>query len=172
MSLQMPASIVHPEFIAFALANLVLMVSAFMPWEDWGLGTRSGLDVNRGWLVLVAALVAGGMAAWAAFNVAGVPFLRWVQGGSAIVGYGMALLELSLIGDAKGECETGDFLICAAPDPGLGVIAALLAANALAGLALIRNHTGRSYLLCVVLGPVGAGIEYVIRTQQRNAPAA
>lgn len=168
----MPSQIAHPEFLGFVLCNLILAVASVMPWEDWGLGTRSGLDVNRGWLVLIGALVAGGMAGWAAVQPSGVPFLRWAQAGSGIVGMGMAFLELSLIGDAKGDCEAADVFFCAAPDPGIGVIVALLAGNALFALALFRNPTKRSFVLCFVLGVVGAGIEWVLRqNDQKAAPA-
>jgi hypothetical protein len=168
----MPSQIAHPEFLGFVLCNLLLAVASLMPWEDWGLATRSGLDVNRGWLVLVAALVAGGMAAWAALQPAGLPFLRWVQIGSGAMGMGMAFLELSLIGDAKGDCKAADAFFCAAPDPGIGVLFAGFAGWVLAGLALVSKPTARSYVLCVVLGPVGAGIEHVIRMNERKATAA
>jgi hypothetical protein len=170
----MPSSVAHPEFFAFVLCNLLLVVSALMPWENFGIATASGLDVNRGWFVLIAALIAGGMAAWGAFQPNGLPFLRWVQLGSAFVGYAMPIIELSLIGDAK-DCNNSNSLFsdCAfAPDAGIGVIVALLAANALAGIALIRNHTPRSYVLCSLLGPLGAGIEWLIRQNERRAASA
>src|SRR4029079_1293362 len=81
-------------------------------------------------------------------------------------GFGMAFLELSLISDAKDGCtETEFFSTCnLGPEAGMGLIVALLAANALVALALFRNPTRRSFVLCFVLGLIGAGIEAVLRS--------
>jgi hypothetical protein len=164
------SSLQNPDYIGYAICNLVLVISAFLPWEVVDLlfvrASGSGLDVNRGWLVLIAALVAGGAALWGMFQPVSTKLVRFSQIGSGLMAVGMALLEFNVISNycgGKEACEIG---------PGIGVVVALLAGVVLFGLSLFRPPTWRSVLLVVFLSLVGIAIEAFLRWRERQASAA
>lgn len=126
----------NPDYIGYAIVNLVLIISAFLPWEVVDLffvrATGSGLDVNRGWIVLVTAFVAGAIAVWGAIQPVPGRLVRWAQFGAGIAAVAMVFFEFNAIGNYCGDrsdCEVG---------PGIGVFLAFLAALALIALAIFR----------------------------------
>lgn len=126
----------NPDYLGYAIANLVLIISAFLPWEVVDLffvrATGSGLDVNRGWIVLVTAVVAGAIAVWGAIQPVPSRLVRWAQFGAGITAIAMVFFEFNAISNYCGDrtdCEVG---------PGIGVFLAFLAALTLIALAIFR----------------------------------
>jgi hypothetical protein len=162
------AATIQRDYLGYVLCNLLLIVSAFLPWEVVDLGlfgevSGNGFDVNRGWVVFICALIAGGAALWAAFQQAPVALLKGAQFLSAIAGVGMALIEFNVISD---YCE-GELEACSI-EPGIGVFVALLTGAVLLAIAAFRPVTWRSFLLVFFLNVIGIGIEWYLRSQEKQ----
>jgi hypothetical protein len=123
----------HPAPLLYLLINGVLAISAFLPWQTLAFFSASGVDIGVGWVVVLGALAAGGVAVWAISQ--GGPLPWWVRGAqfaSAGAGAGMALLNIAAVASACSQDE----LFCVQPDLGIGCVLALLAGIALGVVAM------------------------------------
>lgn len=97
--------------------------------------TFSGLDIAKGWIVLLAALAAGGTAAASLLRdrpVSGVRAWQFVSAGAAVGMSGLHIVQLA------NYCSGGD-LFCLQPGIGPGAVLSFLIGLALGATALFAN---------------------------------
>ena len=125
--------------IAYLLVNGLLVVSTLLPWERLGLLSASGLEVGRGWVVLVAALVGLAVAGESLRKGRPVTGLRVAQWASAAAAVGMFVIELAVIGSACSGGEDQLFDFCVQPSLGIGAVLAGIGGLGLALAATFRH---------------------------------
>jgi hypothetical protein len=125
----------QPAYYAFIVCNALLLISALLPWETLGALTASGLDIAKGWIVLLAALGAGGAALGSILAGRPVTGARPLQFASAGVAAGMAGLHIVQLAN---YCSSSD-LFCLQPGVGSGAVLSLLFGLALGAVALFAN---------------------------------
>jgi hypothetical protein len=122
-------------FYAFIACNVLLAISALLPWETLGALTFSGLDIAKGWIVLLASLAAGGTAAGSLLRerpVSGVRAWQFVSAGAAVGLSGLHIVQLT------SYCS-GDELFCLQPGIGVGAMLSLLFGLVLGGAAMFAS---------------------------------
>lgn len=132
---------------AYLVLGVVLALSALLPWEKLFLLRASGLDVGRGWLVLLGGAVAAGTASIALAQNRVILGLRIAQFVAAIAGIGMFAAEYATLAEA---CKEYGFVgpersteSCVGTFMGIGPVVALVAGATLGLLALFRGPTQR-----------------------------
>jgi hypothetical protein len=125
--------------IIYLLANGLLVVSTLLPWERLGFFTESGLELGRGWVVLIAALVGLVVAEESLRKGRPVTGLRVAQWVSAAAAVGMFVIELMVIASACSSGENELFDICIQPSLGIGAVLAGTGGLGLGLAATFRN---------------------------------
>jgi hypothetical protein len=125
--------------ITYLLANGLLVVSTLLPWERLGFFTESGLELGRGWVVLIAALVGLVVAEESLRKGRPVTGLRLAQWASAAAAVGMFAVELMVIASACSGGQNGLFDICIQPSLGIGAVLAGIGGLGLGLAATFRN---------------------------------
>lgn len=126
-------------YITYLIVNGLLVVSTFLPWERLAFITASGLEVGRGWVVLIAALVAGVLAEESLRRGRAVLGLRLAQWGSGVAAMGMFALELIVISSACSGEENQLFDLCIRPGLGVGAVLAGIGGLVLGAAATFRH---------------------------------
>ena len=125
--------------VTYLVINGFLVVSTFLPWERLAFITASGLEVGRGWVVLITALVAGVLAEESLRRGKSVTGLRIAQWGSGVAAMGMFAVELIVIASACSGKQDQLFDFCVQPVLGVGAVLAGIGGLALAAAATFRH---------------------------------
>ena len=125
--------------VSYLVINGLLVVSTFLPWERLAFISASGLEVGRGWVVLIAALVAGVLAEESLRHGRAVTGLRVAQWASGVASMGMFAVELIVIASACSGEENQLFDLCVRPGLGVGAVLAGIGGLALGAAATFRH---------------------------------
>jgi hypothetical protein len=126
--------------IIYLVANGLLVVSSLLPWETVGALSASGLELGRGWVVLIAALVGLAVAEESLRKGRPIMGLRVAQWASAAAAIGMFVIELAVIGSAcSGDENDLSNMLCIQPSLGIGAVLAGIGGLGL-GLAAAFRH--------------------------------
>lgn len=143
-------------YIAYLACAALLIVSAFMKWEALevsGIEAKSenGFGVVRGWLVFIAAGVAGVMVIASMTRTEPVRWLRLAQIGAGVVAIVMAGIEFSLV--SNDSCSASE-IFCQQHTAGIGALTALVGGVALAAIALFKGGSPKPAAAVAASPPV------------------
>lgn len=131
--------------VTYAALDALLALSALLPWERLGFISASGLEVGRGWLVLITALVAGLLACVTLGRGSSMTGLRVTHVLAGAVAVLMVGVEIAVLANA---CQggSGDSLyamsdLCVQPVMGIGAMLAGIGGFGLVAFAAFRGPT-------------------------------